>query len=372
MIALILVALIPVLVAIAFYFYFYFRRMLTTFGADAKKRWVKLMLILLVALAVVASCQVMNFVSIIILHIVFIGLIIQLINIPIKRIFSKKYDGSLWKKIYGSGIVPILLSAIVLVGGYFNLHNVVATPYTVNTSKQIRAEGYRVALIADVHFGVSLSMDEFAEKCAEISAQNVDVVILCGDIVDNSTTEHQMRFVFGELGRIKSTYGVYYVYGNHDRPMRLLSSEYSAQQLDEAIEQSGITILRDEVVKINDELVLVGREDRSQQGRQEIATLVSDADSSDFILVADHQPNQYEQNSQACVDLVVSGHTHGGQIFPLNIVFDVFGINDGVYGNYQLSDNTQAIVSSGFAGWSYPFKTAAPSEYVIIDILPKN
>ena len=370
MILAILLALVTVIVAIAFYFYFYFRRMLTTFGADVKSRWVKLTLILLTLLLVVASCQVMNFVSIIVLHVFFIGLIIQLLNIPIKRIFRKKYDDSVWKKIYGSGILPILLSAIVLVAGYFNLHNVVATNYTINTQKSIRAEGYRVALIADVHFGVSLSAQELKEKCAEISAQNVDIVVLCGDIVDNSTTEQEMHLVFDALGSIKSNYGVYYVYGNHDRPMRMLSSEYSAQALEQAIERSGITILRDEKIEINGELVLIGREDKSEQGRQELSEIVSDADKNNFILVADHQPNQYAQNMQAGVDLVVSGHTHGGQLFPLNIVFEVFGINDGVYGVYELSDNTRALVTSGFAGWSYPFKNAAPAEYVIVDILP--
>lgn len=369
-----LVALVPVLVAIAFYFYFFFRRMFHTFGANTKNKWAISGLILLAILATFASVQMMSVVSIIMLHIVFIGLIIQFVNFIIKRIAGKKYDEkcSVWKKIYGSGIVPILLTVVVMVLGYFNLHSVVATNYTVYTDKAIRTDGYRVALIADVHFGVSIDSEQLKQKCDEISANNVDFVILCGDIVDNSTTADEMKTVFETFGGIESKYGVFYVYGNHDRPMSLLRSEYTQEELVKVIENAGITILQDETEIINSELALVGREDRMSGSRDSVDSLVSVIDEDKFILVADHQPNQYDENVQANVDLIVSGHTHGGQLFPLNVVMNVFGINDGVYGQYQLSENTQAIVTSGLAGWSYPVKTAAPAEYVIIDIVPNK
>lgn len=374
MIPIILAILACVLVAIAFFFYFFFRRMLGTFGADTRKKWAKVVLIVIAVLCAVLSCLITSVVSIFFLHIVFIGLIIQLINFLIKRILGKKYDEkcTVLRKIYGSGIVPVLLTVIVMVCSYFNLHSVVATNYTVYTDKAISPDGYRVALIADVHFGVSLDSAQLSEKCEEISKRDVDIVILCGDIVDNSTTSEEMNTVFELLGGIKSKYGVFYVYGNHDRPMSMLKSEYTQQELLDAIENNGITILQDKAIEINGELVLIGREDRMEDGRESIKSLASNVDEDDFILVADHQPNQYQENSQAGVDLVLSGHTHGGQLFPINIVMNLFDINDGVYGHYQVSSNTQAIVTSGFAGWGYPVKNAAPAEYVVIDILPSN
>lgn len=369
-----LIALVPVLVAIAFFFYFFFRRMFSTFGANTKNKWAISALILLAILATLASAQIMSVVSIIMLHIVFIGLIVQFVNFLIKKIVNKKYDDkfSVWKKIYGSGVLPILLTVVVMILGCFNLHNVVSTNYTVYTDKPIRTDGYRVALIADVHFGVSLDSEKLKQKCDEISDDNVDFVILCGDIVDNSTTADEMKTVFETFGKIQSKYGVFYTYGNHDRPMSLLKSDYTQEELANVIENAGITILQDETEIINGELALIGREDRMKDNRNSVDALVTVIDTDKFILVADHQPNQYDENVQANVDLIVSGHTHGGQIFPLNVVMKVFGINDGVYGQYMLSENTQAIVTSGLAGWSYPIKTAAPAEYVIIDILPNK
>ena len=88
-------------------------------------------------------------------------------------------------------------------------------------------------------------------------------------------------------------------------------------------------------------------------------------------MVLDQQPNQYAENVAAGTDLVLSGHTHGGQIFPLDLVMEIIPFNDGIYGYYELSEQTGAIVTSGFAGWEFPIKTAAPAEYVVIDLLPK-
>ena len=71
-------------------------------------------------------------------------------------------------------------------------------------------------------------------------------------------------------------------------------------------------------------------------------------------------------------DLLLSGHTPGGQLFPINYVQEWIPFNDGVYGRYDIDDDTVAIITSGFATWSYPSKTAAPAEYVIVDIKEKE
>ena len=120
--------------------------------------------------------------------------------------------------------------------------------------------------------------------------------------------------------------------------------------------------------------MLFRSEDAAYEGenvRTPIAELVKDVDPTDFILALDHQPRQYKENAAAGVDLLLSGHTHGGQIFPADILFDLFDINEAVYGLTHIDETAQAFVTSGFAGWGFPFKTCAPAEYVLIDILPK-
>ena len=358
---------------IALFFYFFLRRSFRTFGIRCDKTYIKVILCCVAVLTAIIGSNIFNFSAIVIIHIVVIALLVQLINYLLKKIARKRFEDGFryWKKLYGSGVISLVLVIIVVLFGYINLNNVVKTSYTVYTEKSIRSEGYRVALIADVHFGVSLNYDELLDKCAEISKCDIDIAILCGDIVDDSTSFSEMQEVFAALGTIRTKYGIFYTYGNHDRPMSGFGSNYSADQLIKTIEKNGITILKDGIYELNDDMVLVGREDRGysrNSGRADIQTLLSDVDKERFILTLDHQPNEYEENGLAGTDLLLSGHTHGGQLWPLNIIQEIFKFNDAVYGHIDIDDDTQAIVTSGLAGWRYPIKTVTPAEYVVIDI----
>lgn len=363
-----------IIIGIAFYFYKFLRRILVTFDINVNQKKVKIGLTIATICIGLLCIDISGIAALTILHIMMLGFICQLLNFIIKKVFKVKYENGLrlWKKIYGSGIIPIFIAGILIIFGYFNLHNVIETGYTIYTNKNIRSEGYRVVLIADVHYGVSLNDEEFTAKCKEISEADADIVLLCGDIIDDSTTKAGMEHVFKTLGSIKNKLGIFYVYGNHDRPFYSLKYPFSEQDLVKVMAENGITILKDEIFEISDDFILVGREDKSRNrngaGRLTIDTLLSNVNGDSFVLTMDHQPNEYAENGRAGTDLLVSGHTHGGQIWPVNFIDKLFKINDAVYGHTKIDGDTEAIVTSGFAGWSYPIKTAAPAEYVIIDI----
>ncbi len=359
-----------VLFGIGAYLYGYLKRAAAAFGLDAGRKLVKRVLLATAVVLTLSGMAFGGFVLIILAHLMALDVLIRLIGWIVNKI-PRKRPLYFWKRALGSGVLPLALTLAVMLGGYYNLHNVVKTDYTVYTEKNIRAEGYRIALVADVHFGVSLDEEELMEKCREIEAQKPDLVILCGDIVDNATTPMEMQRVFAALGSIKSEFGVFYVYGNHDRPMRLLQSDFSEDELKECILSNGINILQDHVLPISGDLVLVGREDRSASKRLALSELYKKVDSEDFVLVLDHQPNEYKENGLLGTDLLLSGHTHGGQLFPIDYLQQIIPFNDGVYGRYTLSNGGIAIITSGFGTWSYPIKTAAPAEYVMIDVLPK-
>ena len=213
------------------------------------------------------------------------------------------------RRVLACGVLPLLLTAGMLVGGAFNMAHVTPTHYTVETQKDIREEGLRVALVSDLHFGVSLDMEGVRAMCDEIEASGVDLFVLCGDIVDESTDRTQIPALFAAFAEVKSTYGTYFVFGNHDR---LRSGE---EDLAAIVRDAGVTVLADERLVLAPDLVLVGREDRSFRGdtpRLSIDALLTDADGSAFTLVLDHQPSEYAENGAAGTDLLLSGHTHGG------------------------------------------------------------
>lgn len=275
-----------------------------------------------------------------------------------------------WRYLYRLSLIPLLCTALLLGYGYRNMTNPVRTSYTVTTEKDIPREGYRVALLSDLHYGSILEADTLQEVCREISQAQVDLVILCGDVVDESTGLSQLRQVFSILGDIESRYGIYYVYGNHDRATYTDSPGFTQEELTGAITENGIQILRDEAVEIGTGLVLIGREDRSAPARLSLEQLTEQVDGSRFLLLADHQPRELAEKARAGIDLQVSGHTHGGQIFPLGYISLFLGLNEMNYGLRSI-DGMTAIVTSGLAGWGFPIRTQARSEYVIVEILPR-
>lgn len=358
---------------VGIYLYCFLRRILKTFGFW-KKTWRHRVGVLLAVLVIFGICAAsLNMGAVILIHILMFAVLMDLVSLLLRALFRSRYKEEFlkWRRIVGSGLVPVLLTVLMIGYGYYNMHHVVATEYTITTGKSIREEGYKLILIADVHYGISLDLEQLKEVRDRIDMEQADAVILCGDIVDDATTYEEMQEAVAVLGSMQSQYGIFYVFGNHDRPFSFAedASEYTEEQLVDALEDAGVRILKDEVYEMTEDFTIVGRDDRSFSYRASLESLLLKADPEDFILTLDHQPNEYVINAQSGTDLLLSGHTHGGQIWPLNILMEIIPFNDGVYGHYRLDDDSQAIVTSGLAGWMFPIKTAAPAEYAVIEIV---
>ncbi len=273
-------------------------------------------------------------------------------------------------EIQKSHLLPIILFLLIIWGGGQNMALVYRTEYTVTTQKSIREEGYRIAFLSDVHYGTVQSASVLKENISRINAQQPDIVILGGDIVEEGTTLEEMQEVFYYLGCLDAPLGIYFVYGNHDRQADSKNRTYTDEELVAAIEDNGIVILEDETQLIGGELLLIGRADAAwdtNTDRKEIGELLLPEQEGLFLLTLDHQPLEAEENAAAGVDLMLSGHTHAGQLFPVGYLTEwTGGMN---YGLYQ-TDSCQSIVSSGFAGWGCGIRTQGHCEYVIVDIVP--
>ena len=162
---------------------------------------------------------------------------------------------------------------------------------------------------------------------------------------------------------LKPKYGIYLINGNHDRSY--YTNEYTYEEFVYELNKNNVKVLEDDVVNINNYIVLIGRQDK-RFSRKSIDELVSNIDKSKYIIDLNHQPNDYS-NEEGKVDLVLSGHTHGGQFFPLGYLGKLITDNDQFYGLTKRKD-TNFIVSSGISSWAIDFKTGTKSEYVIINI----
>ncbi|WP_303790366.1 metallophosphoesterase [Ruminococcus flavefaciens] len=326
------------------------------------KKWLKGLIsfgiITIIFAALVLLTSVVNAIIILLSSLMFFliyGLIFRIIRAVRKKEFACNWAG--W--------LSIATSVIYLCTGYYLCFHIWQKDYHLTTDKNIGK--LRIAMFADSHLGTTFDGEGFAAQMERIMEQSPDIVLLPGDFVDDSSNREDMVRACEAMGNMKPKYGVWYCYGNHDKGYYGDEHRgFSADDLASELKKNGVHILEDEHETF-DNLTILGRRDKSDSGRAEMSELMKDIPSDSYIIVLDHQPNDYANEAAAKADLVVSGHTHGGQLFPVTYVGEWFNINDRTYG-YEKRDNTDFIVTSGISDWEILFKTGTKSEYVIIDI----
>lgn len=304
--------------------------------------------------------------AVVLLHLIFFLLVSSLVG----RLIIRLHSGA--ARFHLSSVIALVITAAYLAAGAVSAYNVQRTAYSVSTHKEVGS--LRIAMFADSHVGTTFGGKGFAKRMEELQAQQPDIILIVGDFVDESTTRENMVEACRALGKLEVPYGVWFVFGNHDKGLYGTSRGYDGDDLVRELEANGVHVLQDESVLIDDRFYLVGRKDASEQeesrgGRADISDLTASLDPDKYSIVLDHQPHDYAAEAEADADLVLSGHTHGGQLIPLGFLMDKLhlGGTDSVYG-YTRRENTDFIVTSGISDWAIKFKTGCISEYVIIDI----
>lgn len=304
-------------------------------------------------------------VAIVMIHLFIFWMLCDLV-VKIVRMISGKKSEKNW-----AGAAAIAVTAVYLAFGWYFAHHIDITNYQLRSDK-IKGQGMRIALIADSHLGITLDGEKFAEQMKRIDECKPDIVIVAGDYVDDESKRSDMERSCQALGEINAKYGVYFVFGNHDKGYYSEGyRDFSEDDIRKSLTSNGVIILEDEICSIGDDFLLVGRNDRSNKERLTMEELVNDIDKSKYCIVSDHQPNDYDAEADAGADLVLSGHTHGGPLFPAGQIGVLMGANDSFYGLEHRKD-TDFIVTSGISGWALPFKTGTKSEIVIVDINRQN
>lgn len=262
-------------------------------------------------------------------------------------------------------VIAGVLTAIVLLLGWWNMHTIHQKDYELKSDKL--SEPVTAAVITDLHLGLNMDAEGLSEYLDKISEACPDMLLLGGDIFDESTTLENMEEACRLFGKTVTKYGVFYVYGNHDRGSYRGGRPYTPQEMEEALISSGVRVLKDEKEDLPNGVTLIGLMDRSLRSVNKTASLLTDP--SRYTIVLDHQPVELQDKADAGADLNISGHTHGGQVWPLGIFNEYWSPNDYNYG-LRTYGNMTSIVSSGIAGWGYSIRTQKHCEYLMITIRP--
>ncbi|MBQ7639130.1 MAG: metallophosphoesterase, partial [Clostridia bacterium] len=263
-------------------------------------------------------------------------------------------------------VLGLVFGAAFFVFGVVNMQTVKPEYRTFNSDKL--SHEYNVVFMADMHIGSPQLFSTVEKTVGHIKDLNADAVILGGDIVDDYTTKDEMEKTFALFKDFGAP--VYYVFGNHDRQGHAEYAggvKFTEEDLLDAMEKNGVTALRDEFVVLGRDLLILGREDLSETEKRKSYDDITNPSPDAFLLVADHQPNDFDNASAFGADLQLSGHTHAGQLFPMRFLYSLIG--GAVWGEYEKNGKT-LFVSSGFAGWRVPFRTDASCRYEVITLKP--
>ena len=286
-----------------------------------------------------------------------------------------------------AGAICALLILLLSACGIFHAKYIKTTSYDVIINKTIpERTSMKVVLLADTHFGYNAGVLHARELVRKINKQKPDLVCIAGDIFDNEYDAiRNPEKLEKTLRGIKSTYGVYACWGNHDLNEEILAgftfkhkdgdlSDIKDPHMKKFLEDSNIHILEDESVLINDQFYVIGRKDASltekiDETRKAPAQLTEKLDRDKPIIMIDHQPKELQELADAGVDLDLCGHTHNGQTFPGNFTIKLMWENPC---GLLSKDNMTNITTSGAGVWGPAMRIGTDSEICSINIQLKN
>jgi uncharacterized protein len=263
-----------------------------------------------------------------------------------------------------SFIVTIGASILLIVGGFINALIPVVREYNIDINKPAGdVKQLRIAAVSDIHLGSIIRKRSIRKLSSILEDLKPDLILLLGDIVDGELGPVLRDDLLSYFTYPQCTDGLFAVTGNHE-------FIGGGARTIPYIESKGIRILKDEVVTIKGGIQLVGRIDRDafrfyRKNRLPLDSLMSKADTTRPVILLDHQPFHLSETAASGVDLQLSGHTHNGQMWPLNyITKKMYELSSG----YLKKGNTHFIVSSGYGLWGPRVRSGSHSEVILINV----
>ncbi len=259
-------------------------------------------------------------------------------------------------------IIALVYAAIAVTYGFFEAKNIQIERISLNSSKiPYEAKPFKIAQISDVHLGITFCKEKLRKIADIVEAEKPDILVSTGDLVNSEGIS--LDGLSAILAELHPKYGKYAVTGNH---------EFYAG-VDKSVdftERAGFRMLRNDTALVGDFMAIAGVDDPTarQMSKAEITSeeeLLSDLPQGRFRLFLKHQPI-VKAESNGLFDLMLSGHTHKGQLFPFNLLTGLFFTYNA--GLKQLTDNSYIYVSRGTGTWGPPVRFLAPPEVTIIEI----
>jgi len=268
----------------------------------------------------------------------------------------------IWRKWFV--ITVMIVSAGLITAGFINALIPKIKRYEINIAKPAgEISEMKIAAVSDIHLGSIIRKRSIKQLSEILKSLEPDIVLLLGDIVDGEIRPVLRDDLLQYFHCPSCRAGLYAITGNHE-------FIGGAQQTIPYIESKGIRLLNDTLVTIEGGIQLVGRLDRDSRRfygkeRKKLSEIMISADQSKPIILLDHQPIDLDEARKNGVDLQLSGHTHNGQMWPLNLLTrKIYELSHG----YMKKGDTHYIVSSGFGIWGPRVRLGSRPEVLLVTL----
>lgn len=249
--------------------------------------------------------------------------------------------------------------------GYFEALDIRTEKIEISTAKlPAEVQRLRIVQISDVHIGLIVRQERLSRILSAVKKANPDVLVSTGDLVDGQI--NGLDGISAMFQEIKPRYGKFAVTGNHEFYAGINQSLLFTRK-------SGFTILQGKIQPVSNVMNVAGVDDRvgvrmGQVKNVSEKELLSDLPQEKFTLLLKHRP-VIDQESATNFDLQLSGHGHDGQIFPFNLLTNIF--YPAQYGVLNSVNGSQLYVSRGSGTWGPPIRFLSPPEVTVIDLIQK-
>ena len=278
-------------------------------------------------------------------------MVLALLMTDIARLFLPAF------KPYGF-IASLGFTVCLLTYGYFNYKHPDIVRLDIALEKPLPGGPMKVVAISDVHLGNGTRKPQLKKFVEMINAEKPDLIIIGGDLIDNSLLPLYQQKMEEELNQLKAPMGIYLAPGNHEYISGM-------EECERFLKNTPIRLLRDTIVSLPNGLQLIGRDDRSNRRRLPIVRLLEKADTTKPTLLIDHQPYEVAKKDSLGIDIQFSGHTHRGQVWPMSLLVD--NMYEQSHG-YRKWPHSHVYVSSGLSLWGPPFRIGTDSDMAVMTI----
>ncbi len=262
------------------------------------------------------------------------------------------------------GAVTVLIILLIILLGYLNTENIRTKTLNLSLPKKNSSfKNLNAVLVSDIHLSPLNNERLLGKIVRKINELNPEIVFMAGDIVDDHAKILEDRNIGVSLKGIQSKYGIFVSTGNHEFINGIKGSV-------EYINNFGFHLLQDKIYQLPEGLTIIGRDDSSKKSftkedRKSLEEILTNADKNYPMILLDHTPFKLEQAEKNDIDLQLSGHTHHGQLFPLNFITSM--IYEKSWG-YLKRGSTQYYVSCGVGTWGPKVRMGSISEIVNLKI----